>query len=61
MRIIDAHFAVFPVNGKRDSSKFCGMFMVADSDRVIDDQPTRPYSMTKVKWKEKGRWDGILE
>ena len=29
------------------------MFWVADSEGVIDDQPTQPYSMTMEKWKER--------
>ena len=29
------------------------MFWVADSERVIDDHPTRPSTMTLEKWKER--------
>ena len=29
------------------------MFWVTDSERVIDDHPTRPNSMTLEKWKER--------
>ena len=29
------------------------MFWVTDSERVIDDRPTQPYSMTMEKWKER--------
>ena len=34
------------------------MFWVTDTERVIDDQHTQPYSMTVEKWKE---WEKVME
>ena len=47
--------ALIPLNGKqrRDSSKFCSMFWVTDSERMIDDHPTQPISMTAETWTER--------
>ena len=49
----------FPIQRRRDSAKFCGMFWVTHSERVVVDHPTQPKSMTMEKWKE--RSDGISE
>ena len=38
---------------RRASSKFCGMFWVTDSERVIDDHPTQPITMTAETWKDR--------
>ena len=47
--------ALFPFNGtqRRDSSKFCNMFWVMDSDMVIDDHPNEPVLMTAGTWKDR--------
>ena len=37
---------------RRGSSKFCSKFWVTDSDRVIDDHPTQPNSVTMEKWRD---------
>ena len=60
-----AHFGCalrsFPSQRRRHGSKFCRMFWVTDSERVIDDHPTRPNPMTMEKIEGKERSDGISE
>ena len=48
----DVRPSLFPFNGKqrRDSSKFCCTFWVADSERVIDDRSNEPVLMTAGSW-----------
>ena len=55
VRTTDVPPAPFQVNGKqrRDSSKFCGMFRVTDSEMVIDDRPNEQVLMTAEKWKDR--------
>ena len=52
--------ALTPLNGKkrRDSSKFCRMFRVTDSERMINDHPTQHSRNMERKWE---RFDGIFE
>ena len=46
---------IIPLNGKhiRDSSKFCGMFWVTDSERMVDDHPTQMILLKSETWKER--------
>ena len=55
MHTNDVPPASIPINGtqRRESSKFCSMFWVTNSEGVIDDHPTQPISMTAETWKEK--------
>ena len=55
MYTTDVPPAFFPNNGtqRRDSSKFCSMFWIMDSEMVTDDRSNELVLMTAGTWKDR--------
>ena len=65
VRITDVPPASYTVTGtqRRDSSTFCSMFWVTDSERVIGDHPIRSISLWQWKSGREGkiRWNVLTD